>query len=286
MAFDEEQLIKASAVRCLSVFSRFSCLKEDLDFLENAIDITNKALIEPGDFVLKLKASWSIANFSDIFVLQGRNLVAKQTLINMFIACLSCSKSNEKIKTSIVRCLGNLLRISQNDELTALGPKVQQAIDFITQNIRSKESMKLKWNACHAAHNMMKNELIFKLDFNWQERVFDNLRHEAATSANFKVKISCANAMAAVEQRSCYGLFFTPCFKTLIDVLVDSNNLVDYNEYKHKEHLQEEVGSLFLISMKKRRKTVNLKLILGLFGDQSLFDDYHTRRGDDICQYR
>lgn len=243
-AFDEDPELKGSAVRCLSIYSRFPCLRDDYDFLENGIEISANSIHEP-EFVVKLKASWALANFSDIFAKEGKVKVSQASLKSMFQACVPQPgvNVNEKIRTNLIRCLGNLLKVVEPHHVKALGELCHAATNMIAVNIKSKESMKLKWNSCHAAQNMMKNEVMFAPEFGWkwQDKMFDHLFHDAMTSTNFKVKNSCVNAIASAEKRSHYGSLFVASYKLLIDVLINSNNMVDYNEYKHKENLQEEI---------------------------------------------
>lgn len=185
----------------------------------------------------------------------GKIKVSFATLKSIFEACIPAKNSdfNEKLRINLVRCLGNLLKVVQAEEMNELGELCHRATTMIANNIKSKESMKLKWNACHAAQSLMKNEQMFQPEFQskWQNKIFDYLFHEVLTSTNFKVKISCVNAISSSEKRSYYGSLFNDCFKILIEVLISSNNLVDYNEYKHKENLQEEIclalGHFFLL---------------------------------------
>lgn len=152
----------------------------------------------------------------------------------MFETCIGFGrKENERIKTNLVRCLGNLLRLIEPQF-----PLIKDSIDVICRNITSHESMKLKWNASYAAHCLLKNEQLYALQHHPQ--VFSALCQEARKSSNFKVKTSAVNALGAPWLRSHYGTQFGEIFTTLTLLLIDSNNLADFNEYKHKELLQEE----------------------------------------------
>lgn len=66
-AFDGETTICASAVRALAVYVKFPSLCEDLCYVENTIESIIR-LLKVDNLVVRIKASWSLANITDTFI--------------------------------------------------------------------------------------------------------------------------------------------------------------------------------------------------------------------------
>lgn len=151
-----------------------------------------------------------------------------------------------QVRSNAVRTLGNLLRLlnAEHLKLPAWQLLYRTAIDKLVQNLNSGNNAKVKWNACYAIGNLMKNELLFTSakDYDWQKVVFSALINVIINNANFKVRINGAAALAVVARREHYGTHLSTIWSSLLLALEQSNNLVDFNEYKHRDNLQEQVS--------------------------------------------
>lgn len=58
---------------------------------------------------------------------------------------------------------------------------------------------------------------------------------------NFKVRINAAVALAVPNKREYYKQFYQPIFVSLVKGLETSQNMEDFNEYKHRDNLIEQV---------------------------------------------
>lgn len=92
---------------------------------------------------------------------------------------------NEKVRMNAVRIYGNLLRLITTKQISK--PKWQtvchEAIKKLCEQakiIATGSNVKVKWNACYAIGNFMKNSVIFELDGNrfcWQVRFKQTIIH-------------------------------------------------------------------------------------------------------------
>lgn len=58
---------------------------------------------------------------------------------------------------------------------------------------------------------------------------------------NFKVRINAAVALSSPTKREQYGQFFLPVWTSLLKALENSHNMEDFSEYKHRDHLVDQV---------------------------------------------
>lgn len=59
---------------------------------------------------------------------------------------------------------------------------------------------------------------------------------------NLKVRINAALALASPSSRNHYGRFFIPVWIALLKALEHSQHVDDFNEYKHRDNLIEQVS--------------------------------------------
>lgn len=72
---------------------------------------------------------------------------------------------------SATRGLGNLLRLIKNENLqrhTQLKSLCERAIEKLLECAVKVTNMKVRWNACYALGNAMKNENLFTCFNEWQ----------------------------------------------------------------------------------------------------------------------
>lgn len=60
---------------------------------------------------------------------------------------------------------------------------------------------------------------------------------------NLKVRINAALALSSPSSRNHYGRFFIPVWIALLKALENTQNVHDFNEYKHRDNLIEQVGT-------------------------------------------
>lgn len=58
---------------------------------------------------------------------------------------------------------------------------------------------------------------------------------------NFKVRIHAALALSAPTNRDFYGQFYMPIWTALLKAIENSQNMEDFTEYKHRDHLVDQV---------------------------------------------
>ena len=65
---DDDHHVRAAAVRAIGVYVLYPCLREDVSFVSDAAS-SIIATLDENDFVVKIKAAWSLGNISDALVL-------------------------------------------------------------------------------------------------------------------------------------------------------------------------------------------------------------------------
>ena len=63
---------------------------------------------------------------------------------------------------------------------------------------------------------------------------------------NFKVRIKAAMALSCVPEKCHYGQSFSLVWNSLVKALENSQIVGDFNEYKHRDHLIDQVIYTFL----------------------------------------
>lgn len=158
---------------------------------------------------------------------------------------IECSQQNDKIKVNAVRTIGNILKLltRENMENPAWVQMFEKSVKSLNQNLLNCGNVKVKWNCCYAFGSLMKNALFFEEKFRnkWQMIVFPSLCEIIRTSANFKVRIHATCSVTSPQNRSEFGVYFMNIWCTLLMALEQSNHLIDFNEYKHRDSLQEQL---------------------------------------------
>ncbi|XP_050073590.1 HEAT repeat-containing protein 6 [Anopheles maculipalpis] len=261
--FDEDSGVSSAAARALSVYILFPSLRDDVCYVENTIESILRIMRDP-NLTARIKTSWSLGNVTDALILnqqhhlqlnhpdslddrQGYLSINDEMLRRILEVALDSAKDNDKVRSNAVRTIGNvlhLLRPPQLEQPTWM-PMYEDAIERLIQNVvvSSTVNVKVKWNACYALGNMMKNETFFLSGAagTWERRVFPALCETVVNSPNFKVRINAAQALTVIGKREHFGAFFQPTWLALLQALEQSDNLVDYNEYKRRDSLQEQL---------------------------------------------
>lgn len=102
--------------------------------------------------------------------------ISDNLLVRLFECATPACNDNDKVRTNAARILGNLLRLIKIEQITVVKwqticfDAIQKLCDQAKLN-GTNSNMKVKWNACYAIGNFMKNTVIFNLQthqFSWQ----------------------------------------------------------------------------------------------------------------------
>lgn len=243
--FDEDPNVRSSSVRALSLYVLFPSLREDLCFIENTIESVLR-IIKDQNLLSRTKSSFGLANIVDSLLSIKDTVVINENLQMQIIeSCLYAANDNDRVKVNIVRTLGNSIVLLTDKQLK--DPKWQslfeKSIQVFTHQLASCSSAKVKWNICFAFSSIMRNLAIFEDDLRkkWQGPVFKQLSSTIELSPNFKVRTNACIALMSPKKRAHYGDFFADIWKCLLFALEQSNNLTDFNEYKHRDALQDQL---------------------------------------------
>lgn len=265
--YDEDSLVRSSACRTLAVFALYPSLKEDLCFIENTSEMVVSLFGDP-NVLTRIKCTWSLGNILEALVEihndasnEKLNRVSDEYIEKFFRACILVAQDQEKMRYNIMRCLGNLVRLLTPNHLTQSKWQVlaMNGVKEVVDNALNYKAVKVKWNACYSMGTMMRNEGIFNLQnphsFQWQSLIFTALCELVVKNSNFKVRTAAAVALAVPEKRSYYETNFGSVWKALILGMEQAANLQDFNEYKHRDKLLDQlcmsISHLILVSEQK-----------------------------------
>nr|XP_032517366.1 HEAT repeat-containing protein 6-like [Danaus plexippus plexippus] len=143
---------------------------------------------------------------------------------------------------SATRGLGNLLRLIKNKNIQRypqLKTLCETAIEKLLDCACKGTNMKVRWNACHALGNSMKNDDLFTCFNGWQGKVFPKLCTLTQDCKNLKVRITAAVALR-VSRTHC-GQYYGMLWRGVMAAMENAANVDDYTEYRHKDNLVEQL---------------------------------------------
>ncbi|KPJ08492.1 HEAT repeat-containing protein 6 [Papilio machaon] len=170
--------------------------------------------------------------------------ISDNLLVRLMEASVVSAIDNDKVKMSAMRAIGNLLRILTRENLAynpTLKPLFETGINRLLGCANHVASMKVRWNACYALGNVLKNEYLFICFQGWQAQVLPALCNLAQTSKNIKVRITAAVALRSCARRWQVGALLPPLWRSLLEALDSAAHLDDFSEYKHKDNLAEQL---------------------------------------------
>lgn len=181
-------------------------------------------------------------NFSDH---EEFGSISDTMLQQILSVSLEASTDNDKVKCNAVRTIGHILKLLKQSHLEnqAWINLFEKSVKVLQESLLTGNNVKTKWNVCYALGCMMKNSIIYdeRLKQKWQDLVFPALSTIIKTSSNFKVRINAAVSITIPDQRTHYGQYFMDVWSLLLLALEQSNHLIDFNEYKHRDGLQEQI---------------------------------------------
>ncbi|KAI8034520.1 HEAT repeat-containing protein 6 [Drosophila gunungcola] len=241
----EEPLVRGAALRAMAVFVLHPSLKADLGFVENAAELTLR-LIGDAQLLVRIKAAWALGNISDALVAVAMpsqtQRISAELLGRLIQAATKSCGDHDKVRANAVRALGNLLQILQLQQIQQLqnAEQMQLAMAKLLDCVRCSGNAKVKWNACHAIGNLVRHRAFFA---NGQLAgiLFPALNELTVRHANFKVRTNAAGVLRQVEQRQDLGAHFALVWRSLLEALERSNALDSYEEYNHRDALQQQL---------------------------------------------
>lgn len=242
--YDDDANVKSSAIRALAVYVLFPSLREDLCFVENTIESILRIIKDP-NVVTRTKASWSLGNVVDALILIRESQSINERLMKQILEItLEATSDNDRVKVNAVRTIGNLMTLLTLQQLSDKSwlNLFEASIQSLHNLLLNCGNVKVKWNVCYSLSTMMKNLIFFdaSLKFKWQDLVFPALCNTIKTSPNFKVRINACVAFT-IPNREQFGVHFISIWSCMLVALEQSNNLTDFNEYKHRDTLQDQL---------------------------------------------
>lgn len=243
-SYDDDANVKSSAIRALAVYILFPSLRDDLCFVENTIESILRIIKDP-NVVTRTKASWSLGNTVDaLLMVRDTHSIDERLLKQVFETSLEATSDNDRVKVNAVRTIGNLLALLTSQQMQEMSwlTMFERSVRSLHNLLLNCGNVKVKWNVCYSFASLMKNSVFFgkELKFKWQDLVFTSLCDIIKTSPNFKVRINACMAFT-IPSRDHFGVHFVDIWSCLLVALEQSNNLTDFNEYKHRDTLQDQL---------------------------------------------
>ena len=91
------------------------------------------------------------------------------------------------------------------------------------ENIKTGKIMKIRWNACYAASNILKKKGLEK-NYNWKVDLLECLLETVRNFQNFKVRINAAVALGSAASRGTLGDFYLPVLEGLVESLSSTHS--------------------------------------------------------------
>ncbi|KAH8273445.1 hypothetical protein KR018_001582 [Drosophila ironensis] len=260
----QETLVRAAALRAMAVCVQHPSLKADLVFVENAAELTLH-LVGDANLLVRTKTSWALGNISDALITcveDQTERTSEELLRRLIESAMKLSHDNDKVKANAVRSLGNLLQVlqmqpSDNHE------QMPQAMTRLLECLRSPGSAKVKWNACHAMGNLVKHRALFD-NSNLANLLFPALSQLMVSHPNFKVRINATAVLLQVNHRQDLGDHLLLVWRSLMEAFERSNTLESYEEYNHRDSLQQQLCHAManLLSMARSAELPQLRDII------------------------
>ncbi|KAG0177249.1 HEAT repeat-containing protein 6 [Apophysomyces sp. BC1021] len=255
LATDSDAYVRAAACRALGVFVLFPDLREDPLFVS---DMASAILGQMNDktVLVRVRASWAQGNLCDAMVLESekeefclKEWISVSTWIQILTTSTAASVDNDKLRSNAVRAMGSLLRITPKEFFATGRILIRNALTGLIKNIETG-SLKTRWNACHAASNMLQNPdfpIGYMEDgdvFPWTSALYIALCQSLTQCKNFKVRINACLALSTPSHRDRYG---DPSqFGMIINAIKDAWTACDseeteFQENRYKEQLKDQL---------------------------------------------
>uniref|UniRef100_A0A1A9VP31 HEAT repeat-containing protein 6 n=1 Tax=Glossina austeni TaxID=7395 RepID=A0A1A9VP31_GLOAU len=249
----EDTIVRVASVRALAAYVLFPFLRNDLIFVENTANLTLN-LVTDSNLLVRIKAFWSLGNISDALIAKDaeralpEEQISNELLYRLINESVNACSDNDKVRCNAVRTLGNLLRLLNEYHFIATNSHLNwhrlfaEAVAKLSDCIRSSSNAKVKWNSCYAVSNLVRNADVFSVtELKWQATLYSALCHVIVHHPNFKVRINATNAITSIKDRSHFGRYLEIFWIALLTAIEKSHNLDNYQEYNHRDSLQEQL---------------------------------------------
>ena len=263
----QDRAALSSCLRTLGIFIMFPAYLTDTAFHIDVADavlphLPKEAEVrkkeggqDPNQRAVRVSASWALANLTDTLVQAEKERAttgeedefpigrAKQILQCSVVAALN-NASAVNTKSNAVRCVGNMLfyltkeRVGDEKEFDALMAK---GTECLISNIQSGKIMKIRWNACYAASNILKKQDL-QTDYSWKHNLLDCLLEVVVNFQNFKVRINAAVALGSSGCRGVLGDYYLPAITAILESLENTQGVEVFGEWQHQENLVNQLS--------------------------------------------
>ncbi|CAO3646136.1 unnamed protein product [Cunninghamella echinulata] len=260
---DEEIIVRASACRALGVFVLFPSLREDACFVTDMATAISEKMKDDA-LLVRLRAGWAQGNLCDALIITSEmagfhfnDWVSLDIWMKIVCTATQASLDNDKLRSNAVRAIGSLLRMTPRNYLDNRHSVqlIREAINSLAKNIETG-SLKTRWNACHAASNLLLNETFpigyiepssssSKQQYIWTSILYNSLVKALTKCSNYKVRINACLALATPKQIHFYGDHLQTIFQSILSTWYachDLNHSIEYQELKYHEQLKDQVG--------------------------------------------
>ncbi|KAI9581843.1 HEAT repeat-containing protein 6 [Glossina fuscipes] len=249
----EDTIVRVASVRALAAYVLFPFLRNDLVFVENTANMTLD-LAADSNLLVRIKAFWSLGNISDALIAKDsetalpQERISNELLYRLINDSVNACSDNDKVRCNAVRTLGNLLCLLNEYHFIATNSHLNwhqlfaEAVAKLCECIRSSSNAKVKWNTCYAVSNLVRNADAFSVtELKWQTTLYSSLCHVIVHHPNFKVRINATTAITSIKDRSHFGTHLDNFWISLLAAIEKSHNLDNYQEYNHRDSLQEQL---------------------------------------------
>ncbi|XP_031353548.1 HEAT repeat-containing protein 6-like isoform X2 [Photinus pyralis] len=243
---DDDNNVRAATVRALAISVLYPSLRDDPGFVVD-VALVIRRMLEDSSMVVRIKASWSLGNLSDALVLNkedsNKEEIPDHVLLQLLQIAIQASKDNDKIKVNAVRALGNLLQLVNGETIKQDDFKVavEEGVDAVIRCCTTGTNMKLRWNSCYAVGRALKLAKFPINDYIRKDSLFCSLADLILSFPNFKVRINAALALSCINTREGYQNYFVFVWESLLKALENTQNIEDFSEYNHQDHLVDQI---------------------------------------------
>jgi len=195
---DDTPLARLAAAKTLGILS-FLAVNQGTTFVRRSCKELRPLMLADSNANVRTWASWSLANVCDLLVVTTRresvaeSAFAEEGLFAALAALvLDASAQGDKLAVNCVRCAGDLLRCT----LAGVEDSTVRQLILLIERSLASEIPKVKWNACHATGNALRNRALQSHPA-WAF-VFSKLTGALSEiPLNFKVRMNALSALLA-----------------------------------------------------------------------------------------
>ncbi|KAJ1980284.1 hypothetical protein H4R34_002510 [Dimargaris verticillata] len=210
---DDSSEVQVAAFRALGFLAMHQIYREDLVFIVDALHRVSHDAIPQTLLATRIKAAWAFANLTDAMAWAIQHTPADAALYfngplweGLVRSGLALLPGDERLKISGLRVLGNLLGMAQTAWFRQGGRDVSRVLPTLAKQV-GQGPFKVRWNACHALGNILKNPTLPAVG-EWNQCVRQSV--EALVQAldnpkNMKVRINATTALGSPPTLDNYG---------------------------------------------------------------------------------